>query len=74
MKGRIAKRAVYEYVRGRRDQAQISMDHTSSDNKLRLSRLMGRRDAFDDLLGALEENEIPNLRSTHDSNKTGGSP
>ncbi len=58
MKGRIGKRAVYEYVRGRRDQAQLALDQTPSDNKLRLSRMLGRRDAFDSILGALEEDQI----------------
>jgi len=57
MKGRIGKRAVYEYVRGRRDQAQLAMDHAPGGS-FELARMMGRRDAFDSLLGALEEDEI----------------
>ncbi len=65
MTGRIGKRAVYEYVRGRRDQVQVSMDlipQKTSANVLQLTRLMGRRDAFEDLLSALEEDQIVPVR------------
>jgi len=57
MKGQIGKRAIYEYVRDRRDQAQLAMDRAPGGS-FELARMMGRRDAFDSLLGALEEDVI----------------
>lgn len=58
VKGRFTKRKVRGFVRGMRDQAQVSLDCTPSHNGLGMARALGRRDAFDTLLDVLDGDVI----------------
>ena len=46
------------YLLGRRDQAQVRLDATPGDNKLALARALGRREAFEDIIAAIDEGHV----------------
>lgn len=63
MTGRISKRKVWNFVRGKRDMAQVALDCTPAEDKVGMARKLGRRDAYDSLLGDLESNAIEGDRT-----------